>query len=85
MVQQTNTRKEWKVIFLLKIKHFFSLAKIWVKDFLSNTRMYFLAEKGSCKSTAPAQSRCLAHQQVQREKTDLWTQSLAGLSLGKKE
>lgn len=84
MVQQTNTTKEWKVLSLLKIKHFFSLAKIWVEDFLSNTRMYFLAEKGWCKSTVPAECRCLAHQQVRCEKTDLWTLSLAGLSLGKK-
>lgn len=61
MVQQTNTTKEWKVIFLLKIKHFFSLAKIWVKDFLSNTRMYFLAEREWCKRSVPAQCRCSAH------------------------
>lgn len=52
---------------------------------LATPRVYFLAEKGWCKSTAPARCRCLAHQQVQCEKTDLWTLSLAGLSLGKKE
>ena len=45
--------------------------------------MYFLAGKGWCKSTVPAQCRCLDHQQVQCEKTDLWTLSLAGLSLEK--
>lgn len=56
---------------LFLIKNLFCLDRIWVKDSLSNSRMCFFGREGVVQTYCSAQRRCLDHQQVRCEKTDL--------------